>query len=406
MLQASGVAMSLPRFDYPIDENGYVLVLEHRPPDAGMRSSVAARLRGDGLAGSRSERSSVRAWWRSLRVIGNDHDRRLRVLCGQVLERFVTERQRRRARSVIYFRFVSEPSVTAVKTLFALSRNQCFFPACEQYLADPTWKRVKGEVAHIKGEKRGSARYDERQSEPDRQGYVNLMLLCPNHHKTIDWLDPDAYPPELLIEIKERHISHGAPDDWTDEATAEKFAVEAVRYAILTGSPGSRAETLTAPQTQPQSPPIPPSLFRRGPSARRRAADQFFREMTQRSRRDSPKFPISALAAPTQPIGDSFGIIAQGPYQAFTSHALTEQHLLLHVWFERPPSLSLSVEVRRVGEAGNYETYANQVVQVPPKGITETVTLTRPPAGEYQAIWLVEGPEDTLSPVALHTFST
>ncbi|MGD0944637.1 MAG: hypothetical protein ABR972_10240 [Acidimicrobiales bacterium] len=37
---------------------------------------------------------------------------------------------------------MSEPSLTAVKTLFAYSRNICFFAGCEEQLTDPKWKMV------------------------------------------------------------------------------------------------------------------------------------------------------------------------------------------------------------------------------------------------------------------------
>ena len=110
---------------------------------------------------------------------------------------------------------MGQPSLTAVKTLFALSRNLCFFPGCEQKLTDPEWQQVKGQIAHICGENSRSARYDPTQSESDRQGYANLMLLCPNHHTEVDRLLPDLYPPELLVEIRERHITQSGAVRWT-----------------------------------------------------------------------------------------------------------------------------------------------------------------------------------------------
>ncbi len=71
-------------------------------------------------------------------------------------------------------RAMSHPSQTAVKTLFALSRNLCFFTRCEQKLTDSAWKQVEAEV-YIKGEKPGSARYDPNQDDGDRQGFENLI---------------------------------------------------------------------------------------------------------------------------------------------------------------------------------------------------------------------------------------
>lgn len=135
---------------------------------------------------------------------------------------------------------MAEPSETAVKTLFANSRNLCFFTACEEHLTDPTWRQVNGEIAHIKGDHPGSARYDANQSEKDRQGYDNLMLLCPKHHKLIDRLEPDAYPVERLVEIKDKHMLHAAARPWELDDRLLEFARAAVREYV-TFSDSTRA---------------------------------------------------------------------------------------------------------------------------------------------------------------------
>ncbi len=135
---------------------------------------------------------------------------------------------------------MSEPSVTAVKTLFAHSGNVCFFGpaeagvadrdgggACEAKLTDERWKSVNAEIAHIKGGQPRSARYDEKQPDAERQGYHNLMLLCPNHHKLIDRLRPGDFPVERLTAMRARHLDHAA-SDWCNVAEAEAFAVAAI----------------------------------------------------------------------------------------------------------------------------------------------------------------------------------
>lgn len=119
---------------------------------------------------------------------------------------------------------MSDPSVTAVKTLFAHSRNRCFFTQCEESLTDPHWKQVNAEIAHIKGERDGSARYDPDQDDTKRQGYENLMLLCPKHHKLIDRLEPEEYPVDRLLEIRAAHLTHSPEKEWCTEAQAEQFA--------------------------------------------------------------------------------------------------------------------------------------------------------------------------------------
>jgi hypothetical protein len=63
-----------------------------------------------------------------------------------------------------------------------------------------------GEICHIKGKKRGAARYDEAQTTAELNDYTNLILLCATHHKVVDD-DEEAYSVERLIRMK---ISHEA----------------------------------------------------------------------------------------------------------------------------------------------------------------------------------------------------
>jgi hypothetical protein len=79
-----------------------------------------------------------------------------------------------------------EPSRPTVKRLFALSGNRCAFPRCSTPLVDPQSGSIVGEVCHIKGEKPGAARYDPNQSNEERHGFDNLILLCNVHHKVAD----------------------------------------------------------------------------------------------------------------------------------------------------------------------------------------------------------------------------
>ena len=53
------------------------------------------------------------------------------------------------------------PGITVVKTLFALSGNQCYYPGCEELMTREGWQQVNGDIADICGEKPGAARYDE-----------------------------------------------------------------------------------------------------------------------------------------------------------------------------------------------------------------------------------------------------
>jgi hypothetical protein len=61
-------------------------------------------------------------------------------------------------------------------------------------------------MAHIKGKKLGSNRYDGNQDNDARDGYPNLILLCPNHHSEIDKPENESkYSVEWLIDAKVRH---------------------------------------------------------------------------------------------------------------------------------------------------------------------------------------------------------
>ncbi|MFJ3402221.1 hypothetical protein ACIPM5_35095 [Streptomyces microflavus] len=43
-----------------------------------------------------------------------------------------------------------------------------------------------GEIAHIRGAKKGSARFDASMTNEERRAYDNLLILCPTHHEQVD----------------------------------------------------------------------------------------------------------------------------------------------------------------------------------------------------------------------------
>ena len=98
---------------------------------------------------------------------------------------------------------MTEPSRKDIKRLFAESKNQCAFPNCTTEMVINN--SVVGDICHIKGQKPGSARYDEKQTEKERNNYNNLLILCKVHHKVIDD-DEESYSVERLLKIKDSHI--------------------------------------------------------------------------------------------------------------------------------------------------------------------------------------------------------
>jgi hypothetical protein len=97
------------------------------------------------------------------------------------------------------------PSDPTIKRLFAVSSNRCAFPGCSEPLVEG--QTVVGEVCHIKSAREGHSRYDPHQTDEERNGFDNLILLCRKHHKIID-TEVDRYPPALLIEMKRAHEAH------------------------------------------------------------------------------------------------------------------------------------------------------------------------------------------------------
>src|SRR5436190_17573597 len=116
---------------------------------------------------------------------------------------------------------MSEPSRKTVKQLFGLCGNRCAFPKCTVPAVDPSGS-ITVQICHIRGEKRGAARWDESQSDEERQGFDNLLLMCGRHHKVIDD-DPDSYTPERLLQIKRAHEANAERQPEPDDETVDRL---------------------------------------------------------------------------------------------------------------------------------------------------------------------------------------
>lgn len=98
----------------------------------------------------------------------------------------------------------------SIKLLWSNAAGRCTFPECNRRLsveqAADTAPYTIGEMAHIKGSKPGSNRYDKDQDDKERDLYQNLILLCPNHHSEIDKPENEGkYSVEWLIDAKSNH---------------------------------------------------------------------------------------------------------------------------------------------------------------------------------------------------------
>ena len=101
-------------------------------------------------------------------------------------------------------------SEKAIKLLWSNAAGRCSFTDCNERLtveqAAHSAPHTLGEMAHIKGKKKGSNRYDGTQTDEQRDSYENLILLCPNHHTLIDKPEnEEIYTVDILLEMKIDH---------------------------------------------------------------------------------------------------------------------------------------------------------------------------------------------------------
>jgi hypothetical protein len=97
------------------------------------------------------------------------------------------------------------PRAEVTRRLYLASGNRCAYPQCEQALMGADGILV-GEIAHIEGALPDSARFRRKMSNDLRRGYENLLLLCRNHHVTID-RDADYWTVARLRDLKRSHES-------------------------------------------------------------------------------------------------------------------------------------------------------------------------------------------------------
>lgn len=105
-----------------------------------------------------------------------------------------------------------------------------------------------GEICHIKANSPLGPRYEESQTDNERQGFSNLILMCSNHHTLID--DDLTYTVEDLLSIKENHESRHtkgcAPSDDIVTQLIEKTKASDVRIQL--GDGGFQADNITINQ--------------------------------------------------------------------------------------------------------------------------------------------------------------
>lgn len=117
-----------------------------------------------------------------------------------------------------------KPTERTIKKLFALSGNQCAHPECNNLLIDPSGT-VLAEICHIEAAEEKGPRFNPQQTDEERRGFENLMLLCSIHHILIDD-QPENYPVASLKKWKEEHEeryrnNHSLNEEQIEKATHE-----------------------------------------------------------------------------------------------------------------------------------------------------------------------------------------
>ena len=118
-----------------------------------------------------------------------------------------------------------------VKILWAKAAGRCSMPDCRKKLIaasgrEKSGSSLIGENCHIVAEKESGPRGESSLTLEERSRYPNLILLCRNHHKTIDD-DAITWSIEKLHQIKSDH------EIWVEEALSESNNVDDEWYVNI-----------------------------------------------------------------------------------------------------------------------------------------------------------------------------
>ena len=120
------------------------------------------------------------------------------------------------------------PKSDVVRALFARSGNRCAFPGCTAPLVNERNQFI-AQVCHIEAAEPGGERYTPGQSDEERRGYANLLILCYPHHVETD--DVTRYPVQALRQMKALHEQQFERDPFKiDESLLNKIVGEMDQY--------------------------------------------------------------------------------------------------------------------------------------------------------------------------------
>jgi len=160
---------------------------------------------------------------------------------------------------------MGRPNVPTLKRLFAVSGNRCAFRQCPQSLVDESTGKVTARICHIKGNKPTSKRHDPLQSEEERQGFDNLILMCPIHHDVID-ADDVVYTVEVLRALKSEHAAkyhdQSPPGTRAEELFLANVVLDVNHGAIILSANQSGGQIAQVIHNNYGTAPQSPSKFR------------------------------------------------------------------------------------------------------------------------------------------------
>lgn len=120
------------------------------------------------------------------------------------------------------------PEIATIRALFARSGNQCAFPGCAQRLINEKNQFI-GQICHIEAALPQGERYNPNQTDDERRGYENLILLCYPHH--IETNNVSEYTAEKLKSLKREHeVRFERADFVIDEAALYNIMSEMDHY--------------------------------------------------------------------------------------------------------------------------------------------------------------------------------
>lgn len=143
----------------------------------------------------------------------------------------------------------TRPSEKTYNLLYAKSSNRCAFPGCKNPIT--VNQTLVGNVCHIKAAKPGGPRYDPSQSNEERHGYDNVLLMCSIHNKVVDD-DVTTYTVDRLKQMKVDH-----------EAESSPIQEETIKLAVgllMTGTDSVGVGEITVSATNPQNSVIAGSI--------------------------------------------------------------------------------------------------------------------------------------------------